>query len=121
MTTATNLCRTEIAISSAFVSIANLQALACEWQLVGLGNRCLVRTSVIFKEGRGLFWDDFVILNRDQMPRTAPELVSLPSPNFRGTEVGGNLAPTDLTCSGNRRVLGWNRVSNLGHSGREET
>ncbi|GBM34462.1 hypothetical protein AVEN_106705-1 [Araneus ventricosus] len=47
-----------------------------------------------FETTRGLFWDDFVILNPGQMTRTTP------SPNFHATPTGGRLATTyDLACN----------------------
>ncbi|GBN87511.1 hypothetical protein AVEN_24458-1 [Araneus ventricosus] len=52
-----------------------------------------------FEATRGLFWEDLVILNRDQMTRTTPELAP-PSPSFHATPPGGRLAATcGLACN----------------------
>ncbi|GBN77542.1 hypothetical protein AVEN_247067-1 [Araneus ventricosus] len=70
------------------------------------------------KQHEGHFGADLVILNRDQITRTTPELSNPLSKLSHRTSWRGLGTTYDLTCNSQRTAdLQWNRASSLGPSG----
>ncbi|GBN69849.1 hypothetical protein AVEN_80125-1 [Araneus ventricosus] len=88
-----------ILIRNPNIKILTHSSLLTKSRDIHTGFRFGIYSSPVLQQHEGYFRTDLVILNRSQMSRTTHEL-PYPSPNFRFTPPGGQLAPTDLTCTG---------------------